>query len=81
MKSPKVVINLNKKMSLEEGRVIVLTLPVPSLLVPTPYTHGGGGGGWMEPPPKSKNCCSNEHEICMVLKTSLNVLEMLKFFT
>ena len=37
----------------------MLTLPVPSLLVPTPYTKGASAG----PPCYLKNSCPHEHEI------------------
>ena len=44
---------------------IELTLPLPSFLVPTPFTKGGGGGIEMPPPPPSylKNSCPYEREI------------------
>ena len=59
----------------------MLTLPVPSRLVPTPYTKGGGGGVEPTPPSYLKNRCPHEPEILQVLETPLKVLEMLKLFT
>ena len=57
------------------GPTTTLTLPLPSLLVPTPFTRGGGGVG--RSPCYLKKRCSHELET----ETSFNVLEMLKFFT
>ena len=42
---------------------------------------GGGGGGRLDPPAISKNVAPIKVKFCTVLETSLNVLEMLKFFT
>ena len=59
-----------------------LALPLPRLLVPTPFTKGGGGGGGFgRTPSYLKSRCPYEREICMVLETHLKVLEMLKLFT
>ena len=55
-----------------------LTLPLPNLLVPTPFTKGGGGFGRT---PSYLNRCPYEREIGRVLETHLKVLEMLKLFT
>ena len=55
-----------------------LTLPLPSLLVPFYQGEGGVAG-----PPAvskiSKTVVPMNMRFCMVLETSLNVLEMLKF--
>ena len=59
-----------------------LTLCLPNLLVPTPFTKGGGGGGIggsARSPVISKNRCS--HEFYRVLETAFKVLELLKLFT
>ena len=37
-----------QNLSLVSERETMLTLPFPSLLVPTPYTKGGGGGGRLD---------------------------------
>ena len=55
---------------------IGLTLPVPSLLVPTPDTGGSEG-----PPAISKTLAPMNLKLCRVLETSFNVLKMLKLFT
>ena len=57
-----------------------MTLPLPKLLVPTPYTKGGGLG-LAGPPAVSKTFAPMYVKFCRVLETSLNVLEMLKLFT
>ena len=56
---------------------IPLTLPFPSLLVPTPFTKG------VEPTPPaiSKTVAPMNVKFCRVLETLLKVLEMLKLFT
>ena len=51
----------------------ILTLPIPSLLVPTPDTNGGGGGG---PPAISETLGPMNLKFCRALKTSLNVSEI-----
>ena len=56
----------------------MLTLPLPSLLVPTPFTKGRGSAG---PPCYLKTCCPISVKFCRVLETPLKVLEMLKLFT
>ena len=56
-----------------------LTLPVPSLLVPTPYTKGGGGSAG--PPAIPKTLASMNLKFYRILDTSFDVLEMLKLFT
>ena len=58
-----------------------LTLPLPSLLVPTPYTKAGGEGGRPDPPAISKTVGPMSVKFCRVSETSLNILEMLKLFT
>ena len=58
-----------------------LTLPLPSLLVPTPYTKGGGGGGRPDSSAISKAVTPMNVKFCRELETSLNVLKMLKLFT
>ena len=50
-----------------------LTLPVPSLLVPTPDTKGGGGGS-TGPPAISETLGPMNLKFCRILKTSLDVL-------
>ena len=55
-----------------------LTLPLASLLVPTPFT-GGGGGGSAGPPTISKTVAPMNLKFCGVLE--INVSEMLKLFT
>ena len=56
----------------------MLTLPFPSLLVPTPFTKGGGG---VEPTPSYlKTVTLIDLKFCRVLETPLKVLEMLKLF-
>ena len=60
--------------------LIRLTLPLPSLLVPTPFTNWGGGGGRAESPAISKTVAPMNVNFCMVLETPLKVLEMLKLF-
>ena len=57
---------------------IRLTLPLPSLLVPTPFTKEGGGSA--RPSCCLKNRSPYEREICRILETPLTVLEMLKLF-
>ena len=57
--------------------VCSLTLPVPSLLVPTPYTKGGSS----RPPAISNTVAPMNLKFCRVLETPLKVLEMLKLFT
>ena len=55
-----------------------LTLPFPSLLVPTPFTKGGRA----EPPSTiSKTVTPMNLKFCRILETPLKVLEMLKLFT
>ena len=49
-----------------------LTLPVPSLLVPTPDTRGVG----RSPPAISKTLGPMNLKFCRVSETSLNVLEI-----
>ena len=58
----------------------MLTLPVPSLLAPTPYTKGEGGGS-AGPPAISKTVAPINLKFCRVLEPSFNVLELLKLFT
>ena len=59
----------------------LLTLPFPSLLVPT-YPHLlQGGGGRADPPAISKTVAPMNVKFCRVLETPLKVLEMLKLFT
>ena len=53
-----------------------LTLPFPSLLVPTP-----GGVGRADPPAISKPVVPMNVKFCRVLETPLKVLEMLKLLT
>ena len=55
----------------------LLTLPLPSLLVPTPFTKG------VEPTPQaiSKTVAPMNVQFCKVLETPLKVLEMLELFT
>ena len=55
-----------------------LTLPLPSLLVPPPYTKRGRPES---PPAISKTVAPMNVKFCRVLEKSLNVLEMLKLFT
>ena len=54
-----------------------LTLPFPSLLVPTPFTKGRAD----LPPAISKTVAPMNVKFCRVLETPLKVLEMLKLFT
>ena len=59
---------------------LVLTLPLLSLLVPTPFTKGGGGVvGWTLPC-FLKNRCPFNLKFCRVFEKCFNVLEMLKLF-
>ena len=53
-----------------------LTLPLPSLLLPTPFTKGGGRGRAI-----SKIVAPMNMKFCRVLETPLKVSEMLKLFT
>ena len=55
--------------------LIVLTLPVPSLLVPKPDTKGGWGGS-AGPPAILKTVALMNMKFHMVLETSLNILEI-----
>ena len=64
---------------LKESGDFSLTLPLPSLLVPTPFTKGGGGRA--DPPAISKTVAPMNLKFCRVLETPLKVLEMLKLFT
>ena len=57
-----------------------LTFPLPSFLVPTPYTKGRGGD-LPDPTAISKTIASMNLKFCRVLATSFNVLVMLKLFT
>ena len=50
-----------------------LTLPFPSLLVPTPFTKGGGGGS-SGPPSYLKNCCPHEREILQGIRDTFESL-------
>ena len=52
-------------------------LPLPSRLVPTPYTKGGGSAGR---PAISKTIPPMNLKFCRVLEASFTVLEMLKLF-
>ena len=54
-----------------------LSLPLPSLLLSTPFTRGGGTAGH---PAISKTVALMKVKFCRVLETSLNVLEILKLF-
>ena len=54
---------------------LLLTLPVPSLLVPTPDTRGGGG---RPDPPLSQTVAAMNMKFCMILETSQNILEILQ---
>ena len=54
---------------------IFLTLLVPSLLVPIPYTKGGGAA---RSPAISKTLAPMNLKFCRVLETSFKILEMLK---
>ena len=49
------------------------TFPLPSLLVPTPFTKGGGGSA--RPPAISKTVVPMNMKFCRVLETPLKVLE------
>ena len=51
----------------------MLTLPLRSLLMPTPYTKGSRP----DPPAISKTVALMNFKSCRVIATSLNVLEML----
>ena len=55
----------------------MFTLPLPSLLVCTPFTKGGGVAG---PPDISKTVAPINLKFCTVLETSLNFLQILKLF-
>ena len=61
----------------------MLTFPLPSLMVPTPFTKGGrGGGGLGGRADYLKNVVASiDVKFCRVLETPLKVLEMLKLFT
>ena len=63
---------------LEDTEHKMLTLPLPSLLVPTPYTNGGGLAG---PPIILKTFAPMNVKFCRVLETHFNVLGMLKLFS
>ena len=58
-----------------------LTLPVPSLLVPTPYNKGEEGGGAAGPPVISTTVAPMNLKFCRALETCFNVLKMFKLFT
>ena len=51
-----------------------ITLTLPSLLVPTPFTKGGGGRA--DPPAISKTVAPMNVKFCSVLETPLKVSEM-----
>ena len=57
----------------------LLTFPLPSLLVPTPFTQGGGFRA--DPPAISETVVPMNVKFCGILETPLKVLEMLKLFT
>ena len=61
----------------------ILTLPLPNLLVPTPFTKGGGGGGGgrADLPAISETVALMNVKFCRVLETPFKVSEMLKLFT
>ena len=64
----------------------MLTLPLPSLLVPTPFTKagGGGGGGGGERTPSSaisETVARMNVKFYRVSETPSEVFEMLKLFT
>ena len=52
---------------------VTALIPLPSFLVPAPYTKGGRP----DPPAISKTVAFMNMKFCRVLETSLNVLEML----
>ena len=56
-----------------------LTLPLPSLLISTPYTNRGGGSAG--PPAILKTIAPMNVKFCRVLETFLKVLEMSKLST
>ena len=58
----------------------ILTLPLTSLLFPTPFTKGGGGGG-ARTPAISKTVAPTNVKFSRVLETPLKVLKLLKLFT
>ena len=60
---------------------IYLSLPLQSLLVPTPFTKGGGGGESGRLPAISKTFAPMNVKFCRVLETPSKVFEMLKVFT
>ena len=61
----------------------ILTLPLPSLLLPTPFTKGEGGRA--DPPSYLKNRCPHEREILQGIRDTYeslrNVEVILKVFT
>ena len=64
-----------------QGRNLVtdLTLPLPSLLVPTPFAKGGGGGrGVKTTPSYLKNRCLHEREILQGIRDTFESLRNVK---
>ena len=59
---------------------IYLSLPLQSLLVPTPFTKGGGGSR-ADPSAISKTFAPMNVKFCRELDTPSKVFEMLKVFT
>ena len=66
----------NKKWEKHQRKMNVLTLPVPSLLVPTPYTKGGGGSS--RPPSYLKTRCPHEPEILQGIRDTFESLRNVK---
>ena len=56
--------------------MIFLTLPFPSLLVPTPFTKGGGGSSRL--PSYLKNRCPHEREILQGIRDTFESLRNVK---
>ena len=58
---------------------LLLTLPLPSLLVPTPFTKGGEGGESSGPLPSYlRNRCSYEREILWGIRDTFGSLRNVK---
>ena len=55
-----------------------LTLPLPSLLVPTPFTKGGAGGRSSRPPNYLKNRCPHEPESSQGIRDTFESLRNVK---
>ena len=67
-----------KEKKLQSEKIALLTLSLPSLLVPTPFTKGKGEA---DPSAISKTVTPMNLKFCRVLQTPLKALEMFNLFT